>query len=469
METLQAVAIAVLKVQVGSNVSFFLARHMPLLVTLAGIRPWRPGDKGLTVCALGFSYYATAKSLSPRFYQALLDRNWRRSGTLLYRPNQRQACCPHYTIRLDSGHFKASRNQRQAINRFNRYVLGESYIQEAARVCPRSRDEAKKRDNEFRLPERIHEAEYANLRRPPEPAHQLVVTLEDDDFTEEKYHVYDNYQKVVHNEAPQDRNPRAFKRFLCNSPLRRQTMVAPDGSERPLGSFHQCYRINGNLVAIGVLDLLPDCVSSVYFAYHESMHQYAPGKLGALFEIALTTERGYRWWYPGFYIHNCPKMRYKMDYSPQFILDPETLTWDPLDKDVLDLLDRKPFVSLSLERQAAAAGRGGDLGGKGGTMDASETAHVAGEDNGIDGEDSDISLLQSDMPGIPSLAAMQEVDLDQIALKILPRGPLFKTSDLADWDKEITDWPSIKASVADLVAALGPELAGCICLDSSRE
>ncbi|KAM4059260.1 arginine-tRNA-protein transferase [Hirsutella rhossiliensis] len=369
-----------------------------------------------------FSYYATAKSLSPQFYQTLLDRSWRRSGTLLQ--------------------FKPSRDQRQAINRFNRYVLGESYIKEAARVYPRSRDETRKRDNEFKLTERVHEAEYANLKKPPEPAHKLAVTLEDDGFTEEKYEVYDNYQKVVHKEAPQDRTPRAFKRFLCNSPLRRQTMVAPDGSRRRLGSYHQCYRIDGDLVAIGILDLLPDCVSSVYFLYHESIHKYAPGKLGALFEIALATEGAYRWWYPGFYIHSCPKMRYKIDYSPQYILDPEALSWDPLDKEILGMLDRKPFVSLSLERQAAAKNRG----------------------NSLDDEDG----MDSDMPGIPSLAEMEEVDLDHIALKVFPRGPLFETSDLVGWDtKKITDWPSIKASVAELVAALGPDVVGRICLDSS--
>ncbi|PHH89351.1 hypothetical protein CDD83_6225 [Cordyceps sp. RAO-2017] len=414
-----------------------------------------------------FSYYATATSLSPRFYQILLDRCWRRSGTLLYRPNQRQACCPHYAIRLDSTQFKPARDQRQTVNRFNRHVLGESYIKEAARVYPRSREETKKRDNDFKLTERIHEAEYAHVKRPPEPAHNFSVTLEDDDFTEEKYQVYDNYQKVVHKEAPEDRTRRAFRRFLCSSPLRRQTMVAPDGRRRQLGSYHQCYRIDGVLVAIGVLDLLPDCVSSVYFLYHESIHKFTPGKLGALFEIALAMEDGYRWWYPGFYIHNCPKMRYKIDYSPQYILDPEALSWDRLDTETLSILDRKPFVSLSLERQAAIGRREQRVEARNQTEDqqpatASEDAELS------DGEDNDhISLLQSDMPGIPSLEEMMEVDLDHIALKVYPTGPLFETCDLVSWDaKTITDRTSLKASVADLVAALGPDLMRYICLVS---
>jgi arginine-tRNA-protein transferase len=31
-----------------------------------------------------------------------------------------------------------------------------------------------------------------------------------------------------------------------------------------LGSYHQCYRLDGKLVAVAVLDLLPHAVSSVY-------------------------------------------------------------------------------------------------------------------------------------------------------------------------------------------------------------
>ncbi|KAI2471776.1 arginine-tRNA-protein transferase [Annulohypoxylon bovei var. microspora] len=234
--------------------------------------------------------------MSPASYQALVDRCWRRSGSLLYRPNQRDACCPHYTIRLDSGRFRTAKDQRQAVNRFNKYVIGDSYAKEAARLYPKSREQARKRDTEFDLVERIHEAERPLLKEPPpEPSHSFTVTLEPDDFTEEKFSVFENYQKVIHRESPSSVSREGFKRFLCSSPIRREIFRAPDGRERELGSFHQCYRLDGKLVAMGVLDLLPDCVSAVYFLYHESIHRFSPGKLGALREIALAMEGGYRY------------------------------------------------------------------------------------------------------------------------------------------------------------------------------
>lgn len=405
--------------------------------------------------------------MAPSFYQKLVDRCWRRSGTLLYRPNQRDACCPHYTLRLDSSKFKPTKDQRQAINRFNRFVIGDVYAKEAARLYPRSRQECRRRDNEFDLVERIHEAESKCLKTPPDPAHEFVVNLEPDTFTEEKYALFENYQRTVHQEPPEKISRSGFKRFLCDSPIRRETMPGPDGKERKLGSFHQCYRLDGKLVAIGVLDLLPQCVSAVYFLYHDSIHSHSPGKVGALREIALAVEGGYRWWYSGYYIHSCPKMRYKIDYSPQYVLDPETLSWDHLDKEALDIFDKKHYVSLSRERRGLAVN---DVGNDA-MISVADTGKHAGEDgnDAAEEDDSDDFLLQSSMPGIPSLAEMRGVNLDSILGRSDYHDGYFLTSDLVVWPTQtIDEFGTIKSKVAELVAAIGPDLMDEICLDFRR-
>ncbi|OIW27175.1 hypothetical protein CONLIGDRAFT_655242 [Coniochaeta ligniaria NRRL 30616] len=413
-----------------------------------------------------YSYYATSSSLSPDFYQKLVDRCWRRSGTLLYRPNQRDSCCPHYTLRLDSSQFKATKDQRQAINRFNKFVTGDAYTREAARLYPRSRQESRRRDNEFELVERVHEAESKCLKTPPEPAHEFIVTLEPDIFTEEKYAIFENYQRTVHQEPPEKISRSGFKRFLCNSPIRRCTMPGADGKVRKLGSFHQCYRLDGKLVAIGVLDLLPQCVSAVYFLYHDSIHSHSPGKLGALREIALAIEGGYRWWYSGYYIHSCPKMRYKIDYSPQYVLDPETLSWDHLDKEALDIFDKKHYVSLSRERRGLAAN---DVGNDAITSADDPDKQIGEGGDDTEEEDSDDSLLLSSMPAIPSLDQMRQVNLDNILGRSDYHDGYFLTSDLVVWPTQtIDEFGTIKSRVAELVAALGPDLINEFCLDFRR-
>lgn len=221
-------------------------------------------------------------------------------------------------------------------------------------------DKAKQR-NGFDLPGAVHESEFANTKRPPEPAHRFEVTLEEDNFTKDKYELFQNYQQTVHKEKPSEISESGFKRFLCESPLQRRTEQV-DGKTQQLGSYHQCYRLDSRLIAMGVLDLLPHCVSGVYFLYHSDFEKWSFGKLSALREATLALEGGYQYYYMGYYIHSCAKMRYKGEYRPQYVLDPESLTWDPLDGELRALLDKKRYVSLSRERRLkqTAKGTGGD-------------------------------------------------------------------------------------------------------------
>jgi arginine-tRNA-protein transferase len=146
-----------------------------------------------------------------------------------------------------------------------------------------SREKARRR-NEFDLCKSVHGCDYSRLKTPPEPAHKFEVTLETNNFTEEKlvlfphksqphshsksrYRIFENYQRLVHHEPPSKISRRGFTRFLCDSPLKHTVIHNTNQQEQKLGSYHQCYRLDGRLVAVGVLDLLPQCVSAVYFMY----------------------------------------------------------------------------------------------------------------------------------------------------------------------------------------------------------
>ncbi|KAJ1942799.1 Arginyl-tRNA--protein transferase 1, partial [Linderina macrospora] len=78
--------------------------------------------------------------------------------------------------------------------------------------------------------------------------YQILVDrgLESAEFSEQKYRVFERYQETVHNDTETSR--KGFRKFLCDSPL------VPLGA---LGSFHQCYYVDGRLVAVGVVDVLP--------------------------------------------------------------------------------------------------------------------------------------------------------------------------------------------------------------------
>ena len=77
-----------------------------------------------------------------------------------------------------------------------------------------------------------------------------------------RYKLFAHYQQTVHREPPSRISKRGFRNFLCSGMA--QDVFGENGRERKVGSYHQCYRIDGRLVAFGVLDLMPHCVSSVY-------------------------------------------------------------------------------------------------------------------------------------------------------------------------------------------------------------
>lgn len=94
----------------------------------------------------------------------------------------------------------------------------------------------------------------------------------------EEHELYAKYQTEIHKDSPQECNMKQFQRFLCTSPLMPlsysgplnktgQVSNHPDLVDIGYGSFHQQYRLNGKLIAVGVLDILDHCVSSVYFFY----------------------------------------------------------------------------------------------------------------------------------------------------------------------------------------------------------
>ncbi|XP_024989523.1 arginyl-tRNA--protein transferase 2-like isoform X2 [Cynara cardunculus var. scolymus] len=180
----------------------------------------------------------------------------------------------------------------------------------------------------------------------------LEIRMKKSSFDPEEYALYKRYQIQVHNDAPNHVTESSYKRFLVDSPLvfvpsSRDSTSPPCG----FGSFHQQYLINGKLVAVGVIDILPRCLSSKYLFWDPDLAFLSLGKYSALQEINWVLENeghcpSLQYYYLGYYIHSCNKMRYKAAYRPSELLCPLRYQWVPYDI-AKRLLDRKPYVVLS--------------------------------------------------------------------------------------------------------------------------
>jgi arginine-tRNA-protein transferase len=93
------------------------------------------------------------------------------------------------------------------------------------------------------------------------------------------------------------------------------------GEAEGYGSFHQKYYIDERLIAVSVIDILPNCLSAVYFMYDPEFSFLSLGNYSALREIAFTCRLSAYSpklvnYYMGYYIPNCTKMKYKGNYKP---------------------------------------------------------------------------------------------------------------------------------------------------------
>lgn len=334
--------------------------------------------------------------------------------------------------------------------------------------------EKKHERNGFNFVSAVHESESANLKPGIDPAHRFEVTLERDTFTEEKYTLFDAYQRHVHHEGDGEISRAGFKRFLCSTPLHRH-----DEGSKPTGSFHQVYRLDGRLIAIGVLDLMSHAVSGVYFIYHPDFEPYSFGKLSALREAALAVEGGYRYYYMGYYIHTCKKMRYKGDYHTQQVLDYDTRQWHPLNDDMRALMDKRKWVSMSREEKIQnalqeAPARPSDASGDGEAEqnhedDIARQAYQATHPIPLEAFQSGLSVLELGMPGTVPLDELESsVNLDEVKVTI-GQGSIHRMRHLVAWeDGSLTDTSTLKGIVAEFAACVGPLVAEEGVLDFSR-
>lgn len=160
-----------------------------------------------------------------------------------------------------------------------------------------------------------------------------IVPSSDSKIPEIEFDLFRKYQTIHHGDDMESVTIESFKRFLCDSPL---ISVAPDScNEIPscgYGSFHQQYWIDDELVAVGVVDILPKCLSSKYFFWDPSKAKLSLGTLASLFEIDWIKEQSrhapsLQYYYLGYYLHDCHRMRYKASFQPSELLCPKSYIW----------------------------------------------------------------------------------------------------------------------------------------------
>ncbi|KAJ1917175.1 Arginyl-tRNA--protein transferase 1 [Mycoemilia scoparia] len=241
-------------------------------------------------------------------------------------------------LQLNAVDYQPTKGHKKVLCAMRKYLIGK-----ASPANVRSESKA-----EFTDLVRMYDSD-----RFPGAGKKLKVTLEKGSCTREKFEIYKAYQREIHKDNELDYE--TFGKFLCAGPLSDTPIPnAPaDAPVREYGLYHQLYRIDGKLVAVGVLDILPRSISSVYLFYDPEYSHLSLGNYSSLREIALTqTMNRYipdlKYYSMGYYIQSCPKMAYKGQFSSSELLDVITRSWVPISK-AKPLIDASPHFTSFIE------------------------------------------------------------------------------------------------------------------------
>ena len=126
--------------------------------------------------------------------------------------------------------------------------------------------------------------------------------------TDEKLAVYQRYLALRHDDA-QGADADSFLDFLYASPLDTLEFTYRDRA--------------GTLVGVGICDICPQSLSSVYFFFDPAAAKRSLGTFAALWEVTFARERSIPYYYLGYWIAGCGTMDYKAQFRPNELLGPD--------------------------------------------------------------------------------------------------------------------------------------------------
>lgn len=203
------------------------------------------------------THYKIINQCDIKYYHSLIVRGWRRFGNMFFRPVCRE-CTACESVRIDAFNYHFSKSARRIM----------------------------RKNQNFRTV----------LQRPSMTQAHLDLF--------KKYH---DYMEEKRNWDTQTINARNYY----------MSFVSGYGTF----GYEVLYFDRDKLIAIDLVDLLPDGISSIYFYYDPDYAGYSLGHYSLYRQIQYAKKHGLPWIYLGYYVKGCQSLAYKKNYSPLFMLE----------------------------------------------------------------------------------------------------------------------------------------------------
>jgi arginine-tRNA-protein transferase len=201
-------------------------------------------------------HYKIIHECSREQCEALILRGWRRFGSMYFRPVCRE-CHSCESLKIDVANYAFSKSERRILRK---------------------------------------NGGWNTLIRPP--------TL-----TRDHLDLFDRYHRYKHHTRSWDEPKVDPKNYYAS-------FVQGHGDF----GFEILYFDESRLIAVDLVDILDEGISSLYCYYDPEYASYSLGRYTLLEQIRLAQRLGLKWIYLGYYVENCQSLAYKNGYAPSLQL-----------------------------------------------------------------------------------------------------------------------------------------------------
>jgi arginine-tRNA-protein transferase len=188
--------------------------------------------------------------------EALILRGWRRFGSMYFRPIC-QECRACESLKIDSEHYTFSKSERRILRKNSSW--------------------------------------HTIIRHPT--------------MTRDHLELFERYHRYKHHTRSWDEPKVDPKNYYAS-------FVQGHGDF----GFEILYFHDGRLIAVDLVDILEEGISSLYCYYDPEYASCSLGRYTLLEQIRLAQRLGLKWIYLGYYVEQCQSLAYKGSYSPSLLL-----------------------------------------------------------------------------------------------------------------------------------------------------
>jgi len=148
-----------------------------------------------------------------------------------------------------------------------------------------------------------------SARRIMKKAKDISVYIQKPTLSHDHLEVFDKYHRFMHHKKGWEYHKTSADHYYSSF---------VNGYED--FGYEVLYFFEEKLIAVDLIDILEDGISSIYFYYDPDFASFSLGKLSLYNQIKYAQNSNKSWIYLGYYVKDCPSLAYKAEYKPYVTL-----------------------------------------------------------------------------------------------------------------------------------------------------